>query len=73
MKHMDVRSYMHEMGRRARAAAREVARADTATKNAALAAIAAAIRRDAARLLAANAHDIAGAQPAARTPRSSTA
>jgi glutamate-5-semialdehyde dehydrogenase len=58
---MDVRSYMHEMGRRAREAAREVARADTATKNAALTAIAAAIRRDAARLMAANALDIAGA------------
>ena len=62
MKHMDVRSYMHEMGRRAREAAREVARADTATKNAALAAIAAAIRRDAARLMAANALDVDGAR-----------
>jgi glutamate-5-semialdehyde dehydrogenase len=62
MKHMDVRTYMHEMGRRAREAARDVARADTATKNAALAAIAGAIRHDAARLLAANALDISGAK-----------
>jgi len=61
---MDVRSYMHETGRRARAASRLVAKADTATKNRALAAIAAAIRRDAARLLAANAADVAEARKA---------
>jgi glutamate-5-semialdehyde dehydrogenase len=59
---MDVRSYMHEMGRRAREASRAMARAETATKNAALHAIAAAIRRDVAKLLAANALDIAGAR-----------
>jgi glutamate-5-semialdehyde dehydrogenase len=59
---MDVRSYMHEMGRRAREASRAMARAETVTKNAALHAIAAAIRRDVARLLAANALDIAGAR-----------
>ena len=33
---LDIKSYMLEVGRRARAAAREVARADTATKNRAL-------------------------------------
>jgi glutamate-5-semialdehyde dehydrogenase len=59
---MDVRSYMHEMGRRAREASRAMARAETVTKNVALHAIAAAIRRDVAKLLAANALDIAGAK-----------
>jgi glutamate-5-semialdehyde dehydrogenase len=63
---MDVRSYMHEMGRRAREASRAMARAETATKNAALHAIAAAVRRDVARLLAANALDIAGAKAAGK-------
>jgi glutamate-5-semialdehyde dehydrogenase len=61
---MDVRSYMHEVGRRARAAARLVAKADTATKNRALLAMAAAVRRDVARLLAANAEDVAKAKRA---------
>ena len=59
---MDVRSYMHEMGRRAREASRAIARAETVTKNVALHATAAAIRRDVAKLLAANALDIAGAK-----------
>ena len=61
---MDVRSSMHEIGRRARDASRAMARADTTTKNRALAAIAAAIRRDRAKLLAANATDVAGARAA---------
>jgi glutamate-5-semialdehyde dehydrogenase len=61
---MDVRQYMHELGRRAREAARAVAKADTDTKNRALRAMAAAIRRDRARLLAANAEDVAAAQAA---------
>ncbi len=59
---MDVRSTMHEMGRRAREASRAMARADTATKNRALAAVAAAIRRERAAILAANAQDVAGAK-----------
>ncbi len=59
---MDVRSYMHEMGRRAREASRAMARAEAVTKNVALHAIAAAIRRDVAKLLAANALDVAGAK-----------
>jgi len=59
---MDVRTYMHETGRRARAAARLVAKADTATKNRALRAMAAAIRRDSARLSDANAADVAAAR-----------
>jgi glutamate-5-semialdehyde dehydrogenase len=63
---VDVRSTMHEMGRRAREASRAMARADTATKNRALAAIAAAIRRDRAAILAANGEDVAGAQRAGK-------
>ena len=55
---MDVQTYIHGVGRRARAAARSIARADTATKNRALKAMAAAIERDAKRLLEANARDL---------------
>ena len=55
---MDVQTYMHGVGRRARAAARSIAKADTATKNRALKEIAAAIQRDARRLLEANARDV---------------
>ncbi len=55
---MDVQTYIHGVGRRARAAARAIARADTATKNRALKEMAAAIERDAKRLLEANASDI---------------
>jgi len=57
---------MHEMGRRAREASRAMARADTATKNRALAAIAAAIRRDRAPILAANGEDVASATAAGK-------
>jgi len=59
---MDVRTYMHDIGRRARAASRAMARADTPTKNRALLAIAAALRRDAGKLLAANADDVTQAK-----------
>ena len=59
---LDLPLYMREVGERARAAAREVARAGTAAKNAALGAIASAIERDRQRLLDANAQDIAGAR-----------
>ncbi|HEX5464021.1 MAG TPA: glutamate-5-semialdehyde dehydrogenase [Burkholderiales bacterium] len=59
---MDIQSYMHGVGRRARVAARETARADTATRNRALDAIAHGIGRDAERLLAANAADVATAR-----------
>ena len=55
---MDVTTYMHGVGRQARAAARVIARADTATKNRALREMAAAIERDRKRLLQANARDI---------------
>ena len=57
----DIKLYMRELGEQARAAARVLARADTAAKDRALAAAAAAIRRDAALLLAANAEDVAEA------------
>jgi glutamate-5-semialdehyde dehydrogenase len=60
----DVATYMRGVGESARAAARVLARADTATKNLALAAMAAAIRRDEAILLAANADDVAAARAA---------
>ena len=59
---MDVRNAMHEIGRRAREASRAIARADTATKNRALAAVAAAIRRDRAKLVEVNAQDLARAR-----------
>ena len=59
---MDVQTYIHGVGRRARAAARVIAKADTATKNRALKEMAAAIERDARRLLEANARDIEDAR-----------
>ena len=59
---MDVITYMHGVGRQARAAARVIARADTTTKNRALKDMAAAIERDAKRLLEANARDVAEAR-----------
>jgi len=55
---MDVTTYMHEIGRRARRAARAMARADTATKDAALLAIANAIEGEAGKLHLANRHDL---------------
>src|SRR6266481_3400209 len=62
----DIKSYMLEVGRRARAASREVARADTDAKNRALLAAAKAIRRDAKKLLAANAEDLKSARDAGK-------
>ena len=58
----DIKRYMREVGEQARAASRLLARAHSATKDRALAAAAAAIRRDAALLLAANARDVADAR-----------
>ena len=60
----DVAAYMQGVGAAARTAARFVARADTAAKNAALTAMAAAIRRDEATLARANAADVAAARAA---------
>ena len=59
---MDVGTYIHNVGRQARAASRVIAIAGTATKNRALKAMAAAIERDAKRLLEANARDLAQAR-----------
>ena len=59
---MDVQTYMHGIGRAARAASREMARAETRAKDAALVAIAEAIEREEARLLEANAEDVAQAR-----------
>ncbi len=61
---MDIKEYMLNVGTRARAASRRLAMASTAEKNAALAAIAAAIRRDKAALVAANQEDLAAARAA---------
>ena len=54
----DIPAYMREVGLRARAASKAMARADTRAKNTALTTIAAAIRRDKDRLQAANALDL---------------
>ena len=62
--HIDLVAYMREVGERARAAARVVARAPTWAKDAALEAAAAAIARDEATLLAANAADVAASRAA---------
>ena len=61
---MDIQHYMITIGRQSREASRAAARADTNQKNRALHAIAAAIRRDAAALLAANKADLDAARAA---------
>lgn len=58
----DIKQYMNGLGQRARAASRAMAKADSAAKNLALKLIAAAIRRDAAILRAANEQDLAAAR-----------
>jgi glutamate-5-semialdehyde dehydrogenase len=60
----DTVSLMVDLGRRARAAARPLAVASTATKNAALAAMAAAILRNEAAILEANAVDLKNGEEA---------
>jgi glutamate-5-semialdehyde dehydrogenase len=65
---MDIKLYMNEVGQRARAASRAMAKADTAAKNRALGLIAAAIRRDAAQLRAANLLDLEAARAAGLAP-----
>ena len=59
---MKIQQYMIEVGQRARAASRAMARADTAAKNRALGLIAAAIHRDAALLRSANQLDLDAAR-----------
>ena len=57
--HIDIPEYMHKVGVRARAAAREIARAGTGNKDAALIAIAAAIEAGADELKTENDKDLA--------------
>jgi glutamate-5-semialdehyde dehydrogenase len=59
---------MIEMGRRAKAAARQLARAATAQKDAALAALADRLTTDRAEILAANASDVAAARAHGLSP-----
>jgi glutamate-5-semialdehyde dehydrogenase len=59
---IDLKQHMQMVGAQARAASRVMAKADTHAKDAALAAMAKALRRDKAALLAVNAEDIAAAK-----------
>jgi glutamate-5-semialdehyde dehydrogenase len=61
---LDLPAYMREVGERARAAARVLARAGTEAKNAALDAIATTLVRDAETILAANRLDVTAARAA---------
>jgi len=61
---MDIKNYMQQVGREARAASRLMAKADTGSKNRALLTIAAAIRREREALLAANREDVEAARAA---------
>jgi len=65
---IDIAAYVADVGRRARAASRETARAATAAKDRALLATAAAIRREALALQAANAKDLEAARAAGEDP-----
>ena len=58
----DIAAVLHEMGAAARAAARELAHATSADKNAAINGAAAAIRERSADILAANAEDVSAAE-----------
>jgi glutamate-5-semialdehyde dehydrogenase len=62
--HGSLHALMQDMGRAARAAARELARASTQAKNAALAGMAAAIRSGSGAILRANAEDVKRAKKA---------
>src|SRR5258707_7721743 len=63
---LDVARYVRELGVAARAAARELSRAETARKNKALAAIAAEIRSHRKKILESNSFDVADAKKAKR-------
>ncbi len=65
---LDIKTYMQSVGQEARAASRLMAKASTAMKNGALLAMAAAIRRDADKLLAANQADLEAARIAGLEP-----
>jgi glutamate-5-semialdehyde dehydrogenase len=60
----DIAAYMRGVGEAARAAGRLLARADTKAKNLALTGAATALRRDASRLMQANARDVDAARAA---------
>jgi glutamate-5-semialdehyde dehydrogenase len=64
----DIAGLMHDIGQRAKAAAHALARASTAQKDQALAAMAASIRARKADILAANAQDLAEAKTSGTTP-----
>ena len=59
---VDIKTYMQAVGREARSASRMMARVETASKNQALTTIAAAIRRNKNKLLAANTTDLVAAE-----------
>lgn len=65
---MDIKQYMQTVGRQARAASRRLAQATTAEKNTALLAVAAAIRREKAALIAANKLDLDAARASGLEP-----
>jgi glutamate-5-semialdehyde dehydrogenase len=65
---IDIAAYVSQVGHRARAASREMARAATAAKDAALKATAAAIRREARSLQQANERDLQAARAAGQDP-----
>ena len=58
----NIKAYMRQIGQQARVASRAMAMADTAAKNRALEAIAAAIQEDSAKLIAENTKDVAVAK-----------
>ncbi|GGX99137.1 glutamate-5-semialdehyde dehydrogenase [Pseudoduganella dura] len=62
MNEAEVKEYMEALGKRARAASRAMARADSATRNRALSLIADAIEREAGALRAANGQDLEAAR-----------
>lgn len=65
---MNVEEAIHEMGVRARAAAGELAKLPTSAKDAALESVAAALERDRAAIVAANATDVAKAKDTGLKP-----
>ena len=65
---MNIEQYMQEVGRRARTASRVIATAESRIKDAALAALAGAIRRESNLLIAANQEDLAAARAAGLEP-----
>lgn len=62
MNNTDIKSHMQSVGQEARSASRQIAKADTASKNRALTAMADAIRHDETVLLAANTRDLDAAR-----------